>query len=282
MPNLAVQMNYTYTRTTDLFGNATANITPRTGVTLADYSAGPVLTGTLPDGAAYSVPTYVANGAKVVAGGLGFLTTTVPGYYTDYNGIEVALLKRLSNHWMGRVGFAYNNAREHFSDPAGRYDTNGNPTPTFAEPLIDGGQYAPVTSASSGSGSVFVNAKWQFNANGMYVAPKDIELSANVFGRQGYPYPLFRSQTLGGESLTVLVTPAIDYFRYDNVWDTDARVARTFNLHGKRLRVMGDVFNLFNANTVLVRNNNILSTTFNQVVQNLSPRIVRFGVEIGF
>ena len=282
MPNLAVQMNYTYTRTTDLFGNATANITPRTGVTLADYSAGPILTGTLPDGAAYSVPTYVANGAKVVAGGLGFLTTTVPGYYTDYNGIEVAVLKRLSNHWMGRVGFAYNNAREHFSDPAGRYDTNGNPTPTFAEPLIDGGQYAPVTSASSGSGSVFVNAKWQFNANGMYVAPKDIELSANVFGRQGYPYPLFRSQTLGGESLTVLVTPAIDYFRYDNVWDTDARVARTFNLHGKRLRVMGDVFNLFNANTVLVRNNNILSTTFNQVVQNLSPRIVRFGVEIGF
>jgi Carboxypeptidase regulatory-like domain/TonB-dependent Receptor Plug Domain len=282
MANLAVQLNYTYTRTTDLFGNATANITPRTGVTLADYSAGPVLAGTLPDGVAYSVPTYVANGAKVVAGGFGFLTTTVPGYYTDYNGVEVAVLKRLSNHWMARVGFAYNNAREHFSDPAGRYDTNGNPTPTFAEPLIDGGQYAPVTSASSGSGSVFVNAKWQFNANGMYVAPKGIELSANVFGRQGYPYPLFRSQTLGGESLTVLVTPTIDYFRYDNVWDTDARVARTFNLHGKRLRLLGDVFNVFNANTVLVRNNNILSTTFNQVVQNLSPRIVRFGVEVGF
>src|SRR5262249_40735172 len=127
MPNFAVQVNYSYTRTTNLFGNFTANITPRTGVTLADYSAGPVLTGTLPDGAAYSVPTYVANGAKVVAGGLGFLTTTVPGYYTDYHGVEVALVKRLSNRWMGRLGFAYNNAREHFSDPAGRYDTNGNP-----------------------------------------------------------------------------------------------------------------------------------------------------------
>jgi hypothetical protein len=279
---MAVQVNYSYTRTTNLFGNATAEITPRTGVTLADYSAGPVLTGTLPDGAAYSVPTYVANGAKVVAGGLGFLVTTVPGYYTDYHGLEVALVKRLSQRWMSRVGFAYNNAREHFSDPAGRYDTNGNPTPTFAEPLVDGGQYAPVTSASSGSGSVFVNARWQFNANGTWVAPKKIELSANVFGRQGYPYPLFRSQTLGGESLTVLVTPKIDYFRYDNVWDTDARVARSFNLHGTRLRIMGDVFNLFNANTVLVRNNNILSTTFNQVVQNLSPRIVRFGVEVGF
>jgi hypothetical protein len=282
MGNLALQMNYSYTRTTTLFGNATANITPRTGVTLADYSAGPVLTGTLPDGAAYSVPTYVANGTKVVAGGLGFLTTTVPGYYIDYNGVEVALIKRLSNRWMGRLGFGYNNAREHFSDPAGRYDTNGNPTPTYAEPLIDGGQYAPVTSASSGSGSVFVNAKWQVNANGMYVAPRGIELSANVFGRQGYPYPLFRSQTLGGEALPVLVTPSIDYFRYDNVWDTDVRAARGFTVRGKSLRLMADVFNLFNANTVLVRNNNILSTTFDQVVQNLSPRIVRFGLEVGF
>ena len=46
--------------------------------------------------------------------------------------------------------------------------------------------------------------------------------------------------------------------------------------------VMGDVFNLFNANTVLVRNNNILSTSFNQIVQNLSPRIFRVGVEVGF
>jgi hypothetical protein len=282
MPSTALQVNYTYTRTTDLFGNASSNITPRVGVTLADYTAGPVLTGTLPDGTAYSVPTYVANGTKVVAGGGGFLTATVPGYYVDYSGVEVALVKRLSHRWMSRVAFGYNNAREHFSDPSGRYDTNGNPTPTFAEPLVDGGQYAPVTSASSGSGSVFVNAKWQFNANGMYVAPKNVELSANVFGRQGYPYPLFRAQALGGESLTVLVTPTIDHFRYDNVWDTDARVARRFDFHGTSVRIMGDIFNVFNANTVLVRNNNVLSTTFNQIVQNLSPRIFRVGLEIGF
>src|SRR5205823_13655132 len=119
--HFALQVNYSYTKTTDLFGNLSANITPRTGVTLADYSAGPVLTGTLPDGTAYSVPTYVANGAKVVAGGLGFLTTTVPGYSTDYHGLEIALLKRMSDRWMGRVAFSYNNAREHFALAEGRY-----------------------------------------------------------------------------------------------------------------------------------------------------------------
>jgi len=282
MPNLALQATYSYTKTTNLFGNLSANITPRVGVTLADYSAGPVLTGTLPDGVAYSVPTFVANGTKVVAGGGGFLTTTIPGYYTDYHGVEVALVKRMSNRWMGRVSFGYNNARDHFSDPAGRYDTNGNPTPTPNEPLVDGGQFAPSSSASSGSGTVYINAKWQVNANAMYVMPKAIEVSANVFGRQGYPYPLFRTQALGGESLSVLVTPTIDYFRYDNVWDTDLRVARGFTLHTVNLRVTGDVFNVFNANTVLVRNNNILSTTFNQIGQNLSPRILRIGVQVRF
>ena len=281
-PGLALQANYSYTKTTNLFGNLASNITPRVGVTLADYTAGPVLTGMLPDGSAYSVPTYVANGTKVVAGGGGFLTTTVPGYTTDYHGVEVALVKRLSHRWMGRVAFGYNNAREHYSNPAGVYDTNGNPTPTVNEPLVNGGQFAPSSSASSGSGTVYTNAKWQMNANGMYLAPFGIEASANVFGRQGYPFPLFRTQTLGGESLSVLVTPAIDTFRYDNVWDGDVRAARTFKIQTLSLRVTGDVFNVMNANTVFVRNNNILSTSFNQIAQNMSPRIFRIGLEFRF
>ena len=78
------------------------------------------------------------------------------------------------------------------------------------------------------------------------------------------------------------MTPTIDYFRYDNVWDTDVRAARTFKVQSVSLRVIGDVFNLFNANTVLVRNNNILSTTFNRIAQNVSPRILRVGVEVRF
>ncbi|HYM23253.1 MAG TPA: hypothetical protein VEU08_08595, partial [Vicinamibacterales bacterium] len=280
--NVAVQATYSYTRSTNLFGNLAGSITPRVGVSLADYSAGPVLAGTLPDGSAYSVPTYIANGAKVVAGGLGFLTATVPGYYTDYHGVEVALVKRMSHRWMGRVSVGLNNARDHFSTPAGRYDTNGNPTPTPNEPLVDGGQFAPSSSASSGSGTVYVNARWQVDANAMYVLPKGIEVGTNVFGRQGYPFPLFKSQALGGETLSVLLTPTVDYFRYDNVWDTDARVARAFLMGAMSVRVMGDVFNLFNSNTVLVRNNNLGSTAFNQISQNLSPRILRLGVQVRF
>ena len=184
---------------------------------------GRVLTGTLPDGATYSVPTFVANGAKVIAGGGGFLTTTVPGYSTDYHGLELALVKRMSNGWMGRVGFSYNNARDHFASEAGRYDTNGNPTPTANEPLVDGGQFAPSSSASSGSGSVYVNAKWQFNANGDVPGAVWHRGQRQRLRPPGLSVPAVPPQALGGESLSVLVTPTVDYFRYDNVWDTDVR-----------------------------------------------------------
>ena len=279
--NLSLQVNYTYTRTTTLLGNSTFSVTPRVGVALTDYAAGPILTGTLPDGSSYSVPTYVPNQAKVTAGGGGFLLTNWNGYYTDYHGLELSAVKRLSNRWMGRIAVSLNDAREHYA-PSALYDTNGNPTRTTTEPLVDGGQFAPQ-SAGNGSGNVYINSKWQFNANGMYQAPYGIELAGNVFGRQGYPFPLFRPLGTGSDTgLSVLLTPQIDTFRYDNVWDTDFRVARAFKLHTVNLRFIGDVFNAMNANTVLVRNNNLGSTAFNAIGQNLSPRILRVGVVLGF
>jgi hypothetical protein len=189
---------------------------------------------------------------------------------------------------MGRLSLAFNNAREHFDNPNGVYDTNGNPTPTITEPLVNGGAFAPQ-STGNGEGAIYMNARWQFNANGLYVAPYGIELAANVFGRQGYPMPLYRPGTAGAlgadSSLNVLVSPTIDYVRYENVWDSDIRVARDFRFGPVTVRGMFDVFNLFNANTVLVRNGNITATGatgFNAIAQNLSPRIARLGLQIGF
>ena len=50
----------------------------------------------------------------------------------------------------------------------------------------------------------------------------------------------------------------------------------------RNLRLILDLFNLMNANTALVRVNNITSPTFNTLAQNLSPRIARVGVVVGF
>ncbi len=78
------------------------------------------------------------------------------------------------------------------------------------------------------------------------------------------------------------MTPTIDYFRYPNLWDTDARVSKQFEVSRTHVRLIGDLFNVLNADTALVRNNNILSPAFNVLAQNLSPRIFRVGVVVGF
>jgi hypothetical protein len=289
MANLALQFNYSYTRTSELFGNFANNITPRVGVGLADYVQNAPLTGTLPDGTTYSIPNFTPNAAAVAAGGSGFLLTNVPGYTTDYNGLELGIVKRLSNKWMARAGFSFNSAREHFSDAASQIDLNGNPTRTVTEPLVDGGQFAPQ-SGGSGAGTIYINAKWQFNANAMYQAPYGIEVSGNVFGRQGYPLPYVRQATFGNDArLQVLVSPEIDTFRYPNLWNTDLRVAREFKFQRLKVRGILDAFNVFNGNTALVRVNNVtplaggaLPANVNQLAQNLSPRIFRVGLVVGF
>ena len=149
-----------------------------------------------------------------------------------------------------------------------------------------GGSCPPC--AGSGAGSVYTNAKWQVSANALYQAAYGIQVSGNLFGRQGYPYPMFRQGTAAaigadsGSNLNILVTPKIDYFRYPNLWDTDLRVAREFKARTVSIRLIGDLFNALNTDTALVRDNNVLSTTFQQIAQNLSPRIFRIGVVIGF
>src|SRR5262249_15997296 len=75
--------------------------------------------------------------------------------------------------WIGRVPFSMNNALEPFDNASGVYAQNGNPTPTLSEPLNDGGQFAPQ-SGGSGSGNIYITAKWQFNANALYQAPYGI------------------------------------------------------------------------------------------------------------
>jgi hypothetical protein len=277
MANFAVGVSYTHSRTSDLFGNLAGNITRRVGVNAEDYAPGTPLTGTLPDGSEYNIPTFIPSAAAVAASGGGFVLANVPGYTIDYNGVEVSLVKRLSHRWMGRVGFSYNDSREHFSTVDGMYDTNGNPTRTVNEPLVDGGQHVPQASVGT-----YLNAKWQFSANGMYQAARGIEVAASIFGRQGYPFPIYRSATLGADTLSVLVSPEVDSYRLDNLWTTDLRVAKTFRVQQVNLRLVGDLFNAFNANTELVRVNNIGASNFDALTQNLSPRIFRVGVVLGF
>ena len=67
MPNLALQANYTYSKSSDYVGLTGAadvfglTFIPWRGLTAADYTQNGTLTGTLHDGTPYSVPTYAPD-----------------------------------------------------------------------------------------------------------------------------------------------------------------------------------------------------------------------------
>jgi hypothetical protein len=286
MPNLAIQANYTWSRSSnyvgltgsaDVFGLA---FIPWRGLTAADYFQNGTLTGVLPDGTSYSFPTYAPDPAKVAANGNGRELRNYEGYATTYNGVELSVVKRMADRWMMRAGFAWNDPREHYDAPA--RNLLGNPTRYESSPLVDGGALAP-RSAGSGSGDVFVNGQWQINVNGVYLLPWDVEVAGNLFGRQGNPYPIFRSAALGLDgSLRVLVSPEIDTLRFDDLWNLDLRAAKTFRYQRLNMQLIADLFNVMNANTELNRQRNIDSASFGRLTQVLSPRILRFGVRVGF
>ena len=279
VPNLALSVNYSYTRTTDTNGNFTFNYTPWLGVTLADYRNGPLLTGQLPDGTPYNVQTHIADEDVIEENGFGTVLTNHPGYHSYYHGLEVSMTKRLSNRWMARIGAAWNSPKECYTVGV---DELGNPTPTDTTPLANCGPFT-VRSGGSGAGDIFIHAAWQVNANALYVLPHDINLAGNLFGRQGYPFPVYANAALGFEgSRRVLVSPALDTFRLDSLWDLDLRVSKTIHFGARSVEVIADCFNVLNANTELVRNRNAESAQFQTLTQNLSPRILRFGERVGF
>lgn len=276
MPDLGLAVNYTHTRVTN------HPMTPFIGLTTADWAPTTPLTGTTSDGVAYNVPLFIPDANKVAANGGGRLLTNYDDYATTFDGIEVSVSKRMSNRWMARVAAAWNNPREHY-DMGVAVNENGNPTRSDTFALISGGQWAP-RSAGSGSGDVFINQRWNFNANGAYQAGWGVELAANLFGKQGTPYPYFRNAALGREgNVRILLNEELDSIRFDTLWNLDLRAAKniTFGTRGS-VQVIADLFNVMNSATEITRERNAAATTFGVLGSNLSPRILRFGVRVGF
>ena len=163
-------------------------------------------------------------------------------------------MKRLSSRWMGRAAFTYNNWKEHVGPGA-----IINPSHTDLDPQIDGAQHVEF---AVGSGkNYYTSAKWQVNVNGMYQMPGGFEVAANLFGRQGYPKPVYLQLDLGAldGAPNVLAVNTTDQIRLKNLWDLDLRLAKSLRFGSTNLTLAGEIFNVLNANTELYRNPNATS-----------------------
>ena len=291
VPAFAVGVAYTYRKFNDLIARS------RTGLTGADYVQYTTITGTLPDGTAYSAPVYrVRDGVDVPPG---YVYDNRNDYDQTYHGVDLILTKRLANRWMARGSFTYNWNKQHVGsggciDPTnivpGQSADTGNPQTGYTAQTCADGVVTGFRSTGSGDkSSVFLSSKWQFYLNAMYQLPLGFNVAGSFFGRQGYPINWWRRVTgPDGEQRDVAVS-ALDDQRYDNVYDLDLRIEKVVPITtSANVTISADCFNVTNDATILQRVNRLnrgpglAFGNTNDIKEIQSPRVWRFGLRLAF
>ena len=225
--------------------------------------------------------------------------TNRPDYSQTYNGFEVTATKRMSNRWMMRVNASYNDYTEDcgassFANPTRALASTGivNGAAVYGGPAACiGGQIAPQSAGSGAFGNVFINSKYNANLAGVYVAPWDINIGANLLFRQGYPDVLRDSVTVRGGTATVALEE-VGERRFDNVYQLDLRLAKDFRLFNlATFTISADVFNATNARTILQRNGALFNNAGTgdvsapqgyRITELQAPRVFRIGGKFTF
>jgi Carboxypeptidase regulatory-like domain/TonB-dependent Receptor Plug Domain len=295
-PGLAMGVNYTYRHGTDYaergWVGTSCDLQSATAASCNMLSPADYTLNAPTSSNGFSAFTYSPNAALRAAGSGGRIRTNRDGYSTSFSGIELTLTKRLSNRWMSRVAFSWNDWTEDWSGtPTTFY---GNPGPTETDPLVKGGQVA-LLSGGSGKASFYSSTKWQFYANALYQGPWGLDFSGNLFGRQGGAYPIDLRLSAGGDgTISALATPAVDTNRYDTLWDLDVRLAKTVKFsQGSGLTLSAEWFNVFNSGTVLSRYRYANSSAFTntsegaasgvgRIEELMAPSVFRLGVRLFF
>jgi hypothetical protein len=217
-----------------------------------------------------------------------------PGATQRYYGIDFSVIKRLSENWMVRGNFGWNSFKNHIKaesiqDPNNLWDLGGQNCGSVP-------QDSCLAAGWSSRTSIFLNGSWQFNVNALYQGPWGITLGANFFGRQGFPNPYYVRvrgvEDAAGINQTYFIQiDQLDTFRYDNVYQLDFRLAKTFNIGPVAVTPAAELFNATNNGTVLQRYQRTgdyrdgefnQNDFFNDIIEVQSPRILRLGINVNF
>ena len=309
LPEFVVGASYTYRKYTDPIlspqsqayrvGLSSSSFVLCTTAVRSQCPATGFINGTTAAGKSFSVPVYSLPAGTQATSFPSVLTTNRPDYDTTYNGIELTAQKRLSNKWMVRGSFGFQDWKQH-ADSGSCFDPTNLLSGTFGGscPGSDA-MVGPSGTGSGATGNIFVNSKWNFNVAGLYQLPLGFNVGANIFGRQGYPYVQWVSIGTGdGFPTRNVVVGSLDQERNPDIYNVDLRLEKVIELRPLSISLSADIFNLFNSNTVLQRQGKIATCsnstaqpscsalvpngTYHLITDFQSPRIVRAGARISF
>ena len=298
MPNFAIGAAFTFGATSDLIWQPLMNDTFGL-ISRSDFVASPGVSATVPCpfpgvsascGQSYTATNYRLRSGVHLAPGNGQLLTNRPGYRQRYSGFQLTANKRMSNRWMMKGSFAWNNPKRHLSDENAAIQ---DPTSTQGDlgyyswigPTEQDAPFAVVAGGGSGArGDTFINSTWQFNLSGMYEFGYGIKAAGNLLGRQGYPN-LYYHRIVNPDGFTTFkrIKPfGVDQFRNPDIYTLDGRVSKDINVGRGSVILLMEAFNLLNKADILQVNNRVNQASANQVREILSPRILRFGARFTF
>jgi hypothetical protein len=253
----------------------------RTCLETADVSCGPFASGT-------AVPYYVLRDGTPVP--TYFVFRNADDYSQTYTGLELTGTKRMSNRWMMRASFTWqdwqqNVGEDYIPDPTRlRNPPNGIGTGCS---ICDGAPVLEGSGTGSGAkGGIYINAEWAYNLTGTYQIPViETSLGFNLSGRQGYPIPYaIRSPFVASEQTFKYILVAEDpaEFRHDDIHNLDLRLAKDFRFGPVGTTFSVDVFNVMNEQTILQRNTRLGIASGNRITELQSPRVIRLGARLTF
>ncbi len=257
MPNLAVSVSYHRRQHRDGLGvldldRPTSAYTPVVR-TYEDPQRGPQTI------TVYNLdPALVSRRNRVI--------TNSPLLQSNYDGVAIEVQKRMSNKWqlLGGLTFQKHEGFRH----SGTFTNAGN-----VADLND-----PNYLLNRDNGSVFIDLPWTASLAGTYVLPWEVAVSGKYTARKGDPLARQLSVTLnqGGETVFVQQhgedrTETVNKF-------IDLRVGKRFSVgRAGSYEATVDIFNLLNANHVLLQLETI-GSTLGRPSRILSPRVVRLGI----
>jgi len=293
MTDLTFGVNLTYRKLDNFIENVFEH-TQGAGdfYTSADYVLAPnPVTVELPNGQTKVLQYYQLKPG--VSPGTFSVTRNRPDYHQTYKGLELNATKRMSNRWMLRGAFTFQDWKQS-AGPGGIVD----PTRTRLCNTCSSSQVVIGSGTGSGSkGGIYINSKWSASLTGLYQIPViETSLGFNINSRQGYAVPYVRAvRPVGtGEGTKLLLAPdSVDSFRNPTVTQVDLRLAKEIRFQSVGLTLSIDGFNMLNANTILQRDvrqlnastsptNNAKASTADHVTEVLSPRVFRLGARLSF
>jgi hypothetical protein len=205
--------------------------------------------------------------------------------YQRYMAMQLVLSKKLSNKWMADVSFTYQDHKQFWDK--GEWESYNNNAYLNNFDYYNGGVLAPE-SGGSGYTKIYMNSRWMFQINGMYLMPWGLNLSVMLSLRDGYPYVPYMTNSdspIYGdrEIYTYKAGVKLGDDRLPMNWLLNLGIEKTFKLSDySNVTLFAQLQNATNNNLDLKRDYDLDSTTYSNAVRVMNPGIFQFGIRVDF